>query len=359
MNACAGDLSDGVEPSQGGAAVEVDQDAPATVVEGRDDGNRRAGDVDAVLETGLVDVGETLPRVYREVREVQENIGVVVLEHLFVDGTGDDIPGGQVLERGVVLHEGSPSLGLQYGSLSADSLGDEEVVLHVGGVEGGGVKLGVLHVEDLGPSPVGHGVAVSTGAGGVRGVEEGSTQAAGGQNRGAGEEGDHLSLGPQEGVGSENLGLLVGPKRVCGVVVRRDQVDRNGPLEEVDVRVLADLLVEGLFDSPSGLVFGEEDPPSGVVPFLGVEELPPLVCGEGDLDLLQEERFDDLRSLGDELLDRRGVGDAVSGGEDILGQQLLRIRGPQGDDSPLGVEGVPLPGILLLGENGDVDARFS
>ena len=59
VQARAGDLADGVEPCDVRCAVEVCADAAALVMRRRDDRDRLPGNVDAVAEAGLVDVGES------------------------------------------------------------------------------------------------------------------------------------------------------------------------------------------------------------------------------------------------------------------------------------------------------------
>ena len=176
-----GHLPHRVEVGDVGPAPNV-RHHPAAHVVGR--GHHRdglGGDIDPVLQALLIDVGEAaLDEVRRLVADVQVDAVGAGLFHLQVDGPGHRVPGGQVFQGVVLLHEGPPGAVDEDGALAPERLGDEEILgRHV--IEAGGVELDEFHVADPGPGPVGHGDAVARGDVRVAGVEIDLAHPPGGQ----------------------------------------------------------------------------------------------------------------------------------------------------------------------------------
>ena len=96
VQAGAGHFTDGIEPRNLGFAVHVRHDAAALVVRRRNDRDGLPGDVDPVLEAGLVDVRKPLEnKLRRPVRDIEHDEIRAALFHLAVDGARDDVPRGQ------------------------------------------------------------------------------------------------------------------------------------------------------------------------------------------------------------------------------------------------------------------------
>ena len=110
------------------------------------------------------------------------------------------------------------------------------------------MELDELHVPHPAAGTPCHGHAVAGGDVGVGGVEIDLAGAAGGEHRVARGEGDDLVRLDVEHVGAEAAGARLAD------LVADDQVDRDVMLEDVDVRMVADMFAErGLHRRPGGV----------------------------------------------------------------------------------------------------------
>ena len=117
-----------------------------------------------------------------EVRHVEIDAGVPRLFHLADDRLRDDVARGQLGPRVVLRHEPHAVLIDQPAPFAADRLGDQAAAA-AGDVEHRRVELHELHVAELRPGAVGHGVAVAGGDGRIRRFAIDLPAAAGGQDR--------------------------------------------------------------------------------------------------------------------------------------------------------------------------------
>ena len=239
---------------------------PAAHVVGR--GHHRdglTGDIDAVLQAFLIDVGEAaLDEVRRLVADVQIDAVGAGLFHFQVDGPGHRVPGGQVFQGVVLLHEGPPGAIDEDGALPPERLGDEEIFGR-GVIEAGGVELDEFHVADPGPGPVGHGDAVSRGDVRVAGVEIDLAHPPGGQEGDGGLKGVHLPGQGVEDVGPQAGLIGVGHHRTpAHQALAGDQVHPHVVFEHPDVGVGQDLLRQDALHFGPGHVLGVDHPPVGM-----------------------------------------------------------------------------------------------
>ncbi len=204
------------------------------------------GDVDAVLQALLIDVGEAaLDEIRRLVADVQVDAVGAAFFHLQVDGPGHRVPGGQVFQGVVLLHEGAAGPVDEDGPLAPERLGDEEI-LGRQVIEAGGVELDEFHVADPGPGPVGHGDAVAGGDVRVAGIEIDLAHPAGGQEGDGGRKGVHLAGQGVEDVGPQTGLLGVGHHRApAHQALAGDEVHAHVVFEDPDVGVGQDLLRPG------------------------------------------------------------------------------------------------------------------
>ena len=84
----------------------------------------------------------------------------------------------------------------EHAAVAPDPLGDQDAPDRQGPHHPGGMELHRLHVDEVGPGPQGHGVAVSGRLPGVRGVHPALADAPGGQHHGLGLEHHELTAGP-------------------------------------------------------------------------------------------------------------------------------------------------------------------
>ena len=255
-----------------------------------------------------------------EVEEVLVGARAAALADLGEHGPADHVAGRQVLHRGgVALHE-PLALGVaQDAALAPGRLRQQDAQL----VDAGGVELEELHVLQGHAPPVEQPRAVAGERVGVRGDLEHAAEAAGGEQGGP-------ALEEVEVAG----GLLVGDDpghAPAGIVVDEGHVEHVELVEERHAPRLA-LLVERLQDHVAGAVGGVAGPPHGRLAVVaGVAAEPALVdaAGRGAVERQAEvlELDDGVDGLAAHDLGRRLVDEVVAALD--------------------GVEGVPLPGVLL------------
>ena len=110
-----------------GAALQVRVDAAAGEMRGGHDGDRFAGDVDALREAALVNAGKTFADKVRPQRgQVEVGTGLAVLGEVLLDRAGGDVAGRQRTERMHALHE-LPAVAVdQHRALAPQGFRDEE-----------------------------------------------------------------------------------------------------------------------------------------------------------------------------------------------------------------------------------------
>src|SRR5436190_23710136 len=125
--------------------------------------------------------------------DVQVDIVEAVPLDFMVDGAGDDVAGRKFAALVIVRHEPVPGHRvLQYSSLAAHRLGDQEVLdLHV--VEAGRVELHELHVGDATAGSPRHGDAIARRAPRCGRIKIGPARPAGRQYCRSGDDRTHLS----------------------------------------------------------------------------------------------------------------------------------------------------------------------
>ncbi len=127
MQSCARAFAYGVETVDGALGVEVHLDAAAHVVGRRADRYHLLGDVDAYGEAFLVDVREVFLCLLRILHgHVEANVVKTVDLHLVVYGASHDVAWRKGETRVIFLHELRSVGQLEYGSISAHGLRDEE-----------------------------------------------------------------------------------------------------------------------------------------------------------------------------------------------------------------------------------------
>ena len=110
---------------------------------------------------------ETLPDAFRgDGAEIEPYLVVPRLLHDLENAPGDDVAWSEVGQRMETFHEGLPGFRTQHSALAADGFRDEKPV-GPGEVEGRGMKLYELEIQDLCPGPEGHGQSVTGGDGRV------------------------------------------------------------------------------------------------------------------------------------------------------------------------------------------------
>ena len=92
VQAGAGDFADGIKAGDLRLAIHIRQHAAALVMRRRHDRDRFLGDVDAVLQAGLVNVRKTFDdEARRLVRDVEQHVIRAALLHLAVDRARHDV----------------------------------------------------------------------------------------------------------------------------------------------------------------------------------------------------------------------------------------------------------------------------
>src|SRR5581483_2616470 len=100
VQAAGGDLAGGPQAGQGGASVQVHDDAADHVVGAGAHGDQVARDVQAEAAADLVDAGEAATyQLGVEVAQVEVDVGVLGTLHLSDDGLGDDVARRQLGAR--------------------------------------------------------------------------------------------------------------------------------------------------------------------------------------------------------------------------------------------------------------------
>ncbi len=266
VKAGARHLAHGIEIVDGGPPHLVGPNPAAGVVGRRHHRDQIGGDIDPVGEPGLINVGEALPDPIGrdEGAEVQVDVGHVPLQHLGVDAPGHQVPGCEVLPlRAVLLHE-RLAVGMdQSGPGPTNGLGDEGV-RGVGVVEGGGVELDELGIDDPGPGPVRHGQTVSSSSGGIRGPEEDLAQAAGGKDGLLCLVTAHPPFLLIQDIGSHARKRVVHGQPVSGVVRGGEEIDGRVLREDGDVGVGRHQLLKGDLHGLSGGIGGVDNSGKGV-----------------------------------------------------------------------------------------------
>ena len=218
MHAGAGDLADGVEAGERGAADEVGGHAAHQVVRRRRHRDRLARPVEAALADGAVDRGEAAREELAALLvgraqpgRIEEDGPAVLRLHLARDRAGDDVARRE-LAVGVRVEREAPAVLVdERRTLAADGLGDEE---RLADAEDRRVELEELEVAHLGAGAQRRGDAVAGRDRGIRRVRVQLAGAAGGEHDGVGL--DDLAASGDGGRG-----------RRCGVVAD-EQLDARG-----------------------------------------------------------------------------------------------------------------------------------
>ena len=272
MDSRAGHLAARVEPRNRSAPVQIGDDAAADVVRRGHHGNRIVEHVVPELENAARDVGkspeqEALP----QTREIQEHELVAAPLHLGVDGAGDHVPRGQLVQAVVAVHEGLPVRGQELCAFTAHRFRDEEG-LGVRVEEARGMELDELEVRDgraraeRGRQPVpGRDV-------GIRRVEVRLSRTAGGEHGGARRERADRAAAPVEHVGSPDAVALRCPLSSREMLRFQDEIHHDVVLEDGDLGVLPHLIQERRLHGPAGAVLRVDDAPARMSPFLPERE---------------------------------------------------------------------------------------
>ena len=225
----------------GGLRLGVDAHPAHHVVAGGPDLHRPGRDVDAGQLHELVvhrrePAPDVLGRATRRDVEVDAAVrGAATRLDLGVDGAGHLVAGQEVgrapvvdvvvvpgvgflfgLRRlgpehvGHVVEHEALALGVaQHAAVAAHALGDEDAAHRERPDHAGRVELHAFHVDDVGPGPDGHGVAVTDGLPRVRGVLPRLADGAGGEDEGLGGEEHHLAGRPPVAHGARDPALGV------------------------------------------------------------------------------------------------------------------------------------------------------
>ncbi len=282
----------------------------------------------------------------RLVGDVEKDTVIAVDLHLVINGTGDDVTRGQILEVMVASHEGMTVAPAQNRPLATHRLGNQEA-FGVRVIQGGGVKLHELHVGNGRPGTIGHGDPVTGSDIGIAGIEIDLAGAPGRQHGNRCAEGLDRAAGDVEYVGAETVVGSDPPPLHLGF---GDQIDGDVPFVKTNVGVSEDRLHQGPLDLLAGFVFGVVDAPLAVAPLAGQVVITGFSPGE---TYAEGDQFGDCRrTVLYHQADDRLVGEPGSGfhgvanmlGKGIVsrgnrGDAALRQAGGGGGDVALGDQG--------------------
>ena len=184
VNARHADFARGVQPLDGGPAIDVRHHSAAGIVRRRDDGDRLRGDVELVTrQAGLVDMGKFRPDLLRgqvpqvevgRIRRPASSAPCRWRSATMSRGASDP-------RSSYCSMNSSPSRVVSTAPKPADGFGDQER-RRPGIVERRGMELDELHVGDRRAGPVRHRDAVARRDGRIGRVEIDLSQPAGGEH---------------------------------------------------------------------------------------------------------------------------------------------------------------------------------
>jgi hypothetical protein len=185
-------------------------------------------------------------------------------------------------------------------------------------------------------------------------VEIDLSEAAGREDRLAREQRRHAVAVAGEKVGADDRRSVVPVGRVRRVVRERQEVDRGRLEPPSNVLLVPAGGDERLLDRRPGRVLDVEHAARG----MGTLESPVksrALAVEGDAELVDEKRPDEIRALAGEKQGGLGRAEPVARALDVGGEPFGRVSRRPRDDAALRVEGVRL--LRLLGARDDRDGR--
>ncbi len=321
MDAGGGALAGGEQAGQGRTAVGVGPDPAHVVVRRRGDGDRLDARIDPGSHAGGEDGGELVgeSRSHR-LAGVQE--GAAARAPLGLDGAGDDVAGGQFGGGMVAGHEGAALAVDQLGALAAQGFGGQRRGVGAD-VDGGGVELDELGIDDLSPGQGGQGQALAPDLGRIGGDGVEAAKAAGRQDHGGG--GD---LGPLAGHVGQNAAYAAGDVR--------QQRQGADVLADLDVGAGPGLGRDGQHDGAAGAVATDAgDAGAGVGRLQALHEAAVRIAVERRAEIRQpaEGRW----TLAGEDVDGLRLAEAGAGGQGVGGVEGGGVIGGHGHgDAALG-----------------------
>ena len=290
---------------------------------GRHHRQRVPRDVDAVLETAAVHLGElgtdALGR--NEVGDIQVNVGHALSQHLGVDAARDDVARRKVLPlRVVTVHERLPLLIDQARARAPHGFRDQEAG-RIAVIERRRMELDVFGVDDARAGAVCHRESVAARAGRIRRAQEDLAQAAGGQHGGAGEAAIDLAGALVVDVRADARQRIVHGAPIAALVRRRQQVDGGVVREQANARMRAQRLDQLVLDGTAGGIGGVHDAGNRVPSFPAQREAAVGRAIERHAELVDQDRLDERRALVGKGANRLLVAKAGAGIDDVLRQR--------------------------------------
>src|SRR2546430_15075567 len=106
MQPGAGYLANCIKSANICYAINCGGDPPALIVRRRHHGNRLFGDIDAITQAVLINIGEAFDNEWRwPMGDIEHYMIGPAFLHLTIDGSGYNIPRGQRLKPVVLIHE--------------------------------------------------------------------------------------------------------------------------------------------------------------------------------------------------------------------------------------------------------------
>ncbi len=164
------------------------------------------------------------------------------------------------------MHEGLALSIYQARSCAPHRLGDQETSQTVT-VEGSGMKLHVLGVDDSRSGSIGHGQPIPPGDGWIGGVEVNLPQPPRSQDGLPGQNGFYLPLLLIEDVGPHARWRRIDIQRVAGMMGRGEQINGRVPGQQSDVGARLQGLDQLLLDGPPCSILDVQDAVGGMSRF--------------------------------------------------------------------------------------------
>ena len=181
---CCG-LSDHPQAGDTGSAIQFSLDTTNEVMSAGSYGDRIASDVDIECAADARDRRELLMHITSDPAQIEVNMGITGLDHLFEDGAADNVSRGKICHGVRSFHEALPVSIPQYSTGAPDDLGDE-CASGTREVEGGGVELHEFHTHESSPCTEAQGDAIACRSYRVGGFAEYLAGTSGGDDDSAG-----------------------------------------------------------------------------------------------------------------------------------------------------------------------------
>jgi len=303
VNSGAGRFAGRVQIWNAGAPVDIGLNAAHGIMSRRVDWRGVLGEIDAVAQASFVDTREAGAEVVApEMGEVERD-GAGARDFAD-DGARDDIAGGQLALGMIALHETLAGCIAKDGAFAAQGFREQKARC-AGQKEGGGMELDEFDVADFSASTIGGTDAVAGGDIGIRGLAEDAPQSAGGQQNGAAADGGKAS------------GLFVENGGACSASLRvEEQIRHRAETVELDIGERGGLAVKCARDfAAGGIAVSMQDAAAAVRSLAGEQETRAFAV---ELGSPGDQLFDPGGTFAGEHAHRRGVAEAVAGGDGVL-----------------------------------------